>query len=28
VECAVRDAALMISEEIITRWGVHPPPAA
>jgi hydrogenase maturation protease len=27
VECAVRDAALMISEEIITRWGVHPPPA-
>jgi hydrogenase maturation protease len=27
VECAVREAALLISEEILSRWGVQPPPA-
>ncbi len=26
VECSVREAALLITEEILARWGVHPAP--
>jgi hydrogenase maturation protease len=28
VECSVREAALLITEEILARWGVSPPAAA